>query len=142
MSKIYKDCWYCGEKIEKKPVIDKHQGRISIRCPYDLRTRGGWKDTVEAAIHSWNADRPEENEGLLNHAEFFSAYESSLLDYPEHSDAAMKNLSAISSKKYRIKTCWSQRQMQFTGSIQRKDFTLRREYFSRAEREKYAAAEN
>lgn len=53
---ILSPCGWCGHKIEKDPIVDYHQEKISIRCPYCLYRRGEWADTLEKAIENWNED--------------------------------------------------------------------------------------
>jgi len=54
MSKIYSPCPYCLQEILKKPILEKHQKRYSILCPYCLSHRSEWVKTIEEAIASWN----------------------------------------------------------------------------------------
>ena len=61
MSKIYKDCPYCREEIQKKPILEKHQGRMSILCPYCLSHRSEWVNGIDEAIRSWNEYIRDEN---------------------------------------------------------------------------------
>ena len=53
-NKIYKACPYCFNEILQKPILEKHQGRVAILCPYCLSHRSEWVDTIEKAIESWN----------------------------------------------------------------------------------------
>jgi len=62
MDKIYKDCPFCFHEILQKPILDKHQGRYSILCPYCLSHRSAWVATIEAVIESWNGYFREDNE--------------------------------------------------------------------------------
>ena len=62
MSKIYKPCLYCISEILKKPILEKHQGRYSILCPYCLSYRSEWVDSIEAAIVSWNTFLREDDD--------------------------------------------------------------------------------
>jgi hypothetical protein len=47
-------------EIQKKPILDKHQGRLSIRCPYCKFHRSEWKLTIDEIILSWNTYMREE----------------------------------------------------------------------------------
>jgi DNA-directed RNA polymerase subunit RPC12/RpoP len=61
MDKIYADCPYCLQEILRKPILEKHQGRYSILCPYCLSHRSEWVDTIENAIVSWNKYMRDDN---------------------------------------------------------------------------------
>ena len=54
MSRIYKPCPYCMNDIQKKPILELHQGEYSILCPYCLSHRSEWVNSIETAIVSWN----------------------------------------------------------------------------------------
>ncbi|MCL2776104.1 MAG: hypothetical protein FWD71_22590 [Oscillospiraceae bacterium] len=60
MSNIYKPCPYCRQEILKKPILEKHQNRYSILCPYCLSHRSQWAKTIEETIISWNTYIREE----------------------------------------------------------------------------------
>ena len=62
MGKIYKDCQFCFQEINIKPVLEKHQSRYSILCPYCLSHRSEWVENIEAAIVSWNSYMREDTE--------------------------------------------------------------------------------
>ena len=53
-NKIFKDCPFCMQEILRKPLLDKHQGRYSILCPYCRFHRSEWVNTIDEAIRSWN----------------------------------------------------------------------------------------
>ena len=55
MNAIYKPCPYCMNDIEKKPILEKHQGEYSILCPYCLSHRSEWVRSIDEAIVSWNS---------------------------------------------------------------------------------------
>ena len=50
-------CSYCGNQIKIHPIVDEHQGRISVRCPYCLSNRGVWVSTLDEAISAWNIEQ-------------------------------------------------------------------------------------
>ena len=62
---IYKSCPYCLQDILKKPILEKHQNRYSILCPYCLSHRSEWVDTIENAVISWNIYMREEELSLF-----------------------------------------------------------------------------
>ena len=64
MSSIYKYCQYCMSEILKKPILEKHQNRYSILCPYCLSYRSEWVASIEAAIVSWNTYQRENNDDI------------------------------------------------------------------------------
>ena len=51
---IFKPCPYCMEKMLKEPTLERHQGRLSYRCPHCLSHRSEWVDNEEEAVLSWN----------------------------------------------------------------------------------------
>jgi DNA-directed RNA polymerase subunit RPC12/RpoP len=65
MSKIYEPCPYCMQEILVKPILERHQGRLSILCPYCLSHRSEWANTIEDVISSWNNYSREEEKNLL-----------------------------------------------------------------------------
>ena len=65
MSKIYKACPYCMREIEKKPILEKHQGQYSILCPYCLSHRSEWVAAIDEAIVSWNKYAREKEADIL-----------------------------------------------------------------------------
>ena len=71
MDKIYEDCRYCRKEILRDPIEDRHQGRVSILCPYCLWRCGQWKQTTEEAVHSWNTYKRDDN-FMLNARELYS----------------------------------------------------------------------
>ena len=72
MSNLYKPCPYCGQKILKKPILEKQQGAYSILCPYCLSHRSEWVETIEQAIISWNEYmRDEKNKPLGGVTSYF-----------------------------------------------------------------------
>jgi len=68
MSGIYKDCPYCAREILKKPVLEKHQGRYSVLCPYCLAHRSEWTESIEQAVISWNNYMRGSGGGQINNA--------------------------------------------------------------------------
>ena len=53
--KKYRDCPNCSGEILTEPIIEKHQGRFSVLCPYCRSYRSGnWAATKEEAVASWN----------------------------------------------------------------------------------------
>ncbi|MCL2813266.1 MAG: hypothetical protein FWD23_01565 [Oscillospiraceae bacterium] len=65
MHPIYKDCPYCFQEITKKPILDRHQGRFSIRCPHCLSHRSEWVAATKEAIISWNTYMREDNPNIF-----------------------------------------------------------------------------
>jgi len=62
---LYKSCPYCLQGILQKPILEKHQNRYSILCPYCLSHRSEWVDTIENAVISWNTYMREEELSLF-----------------------------------------------------------------------------
>ena len=55
-----KICRYCKNEI-LNPIIDKHQGRVCIVCPYCRSHLSEWSDNIEKAKESWNTYIKDEN---------------------------------------------------------------------------------
>lgn len=114
MNVIYKPCPYCGSEILSKPILEKQQREYSILCPYCLRHRSEWVESIEKAIVSWNTYMRESSAGVLNYPEIFSELcETILLEEMEDTGWETESLTKISPKKYTIKSCWSQIQLNF-----------------------------
>ena len=60
MRNKYKPCPNCFSEILKELILEKHQMRYSILCPYCLSHRSEWVKTIEETIHSWNKYMREE----------------------------------------------------------------------------------
>ena len=55
METSYKSCPYCGGRILEKPILERHQGRVSFICPHCKSHRSEWVNTEEEAKLSWNS---------------------------------------------------------------------------------------
>ena len=60
MNKIY--CSRCKCEILKKPILDVHQTRYAVVCPYCRERIIDWQNTKEETIASWNKYIREENQ--------------------------------------------------------------------------------
>ena len=66
MNNLYKPCPYCFCDINKNPIFEKHQTRVSILCPYCQSHRSEWVDSVETAIESWNTYMRDDNPDIFH----------------------------------------------------------------------------
>ena len=64
MHPIYKDCPYCFHEITIKPILDRNQREMSIRCPHCETHRSKWVATIDEAIVSWNTDGREDDPNI------------------------------------------------------------------------------
>jgi len=144
MSKnLYKPCPYCGNDILKKPILERQQGEYSILCPYCLTHRSEWAgaDTIEKAVISWNIHARDDTRGVIYYSEILSEFsEKMLLESLELNDFKTENIAKTSSKKYIVKNCWSQLQLDVTA-VRKRYIHVQREPVNRTEQELYEADE-